>query len=117
MHGAAVSLNRRAHGRGPSGQSGRKYTMPLTPALLVAAVLAGADGKAGPHQPPFATVDLDRNESQEVRLADGTRAKVKLLAVEDARDSLRSALRLARVRVEINGCKVTLASGNYRLPE
>jgi murein DD-endopeptidase MepM/ murein hydrolase activator NlpD len=90
--------------------------MPLTSALLVAAVLAGAGGKEEPHQPPFATVDLDRDESQEVRLADGTRAKVRLLGVEETRDSLRSALRLARVRVEINGTTTTLTSGNYRLP-
>src|SRR5262245_43573418 len=90
--------------------------MPLTPALLVAAVLAGAGARDEPARPPFATVDLDRNESGEVRLADGATAKVRLLDVEETRDSLRSAVRLARVRVEINGRTVTLVSGNYRLP-
>jgi murein DD-endopeptidase MepM/ murein hydrolase activator NlpD len=90
--------------------------MPLTPALLVAAVLAGAAGKEEPAKPLFATVDLDRNESREVRLPGGATAKVRLLGVEETRDSLRSALRQARVRVEINGRPVTLTSGNYRLP-
>jgi murein DD-endopeptidase MepM/ murein hydrolase activator NlpD len=90
--------------------------MPFTPALLAAAVLAGADGNEGPRKPLFYTVDLDRNESREVRLADGTRARVKLLDVEETRDSLRSAVRLARVRVEINDSPATLTSGNYRLP-
>jgi len=90
--------------------------MPLTPALLVAAALAGAGAKEEPAKPPFSAVDLDRNEFREVRLADGARAKVRLLDVEETRDSLRSALRLARVRVEINGRTLTLTSGNYRLP-
>ena len=90
--------------------------MQLTSALLSAAILVGANDKADPHKPLFSTVDLDRNESQEVQLADGTRAKVKLLDVEETRDSLRSAVRLARVRVEINGSRLTLTSGNYRLP-
>jgi hypothetical protein len=90
--------------------------MRLASALLVAAVLAGADDKEGLLKPLFVTVDLDRNESQEMRLADGARAKVKLLDVEETRDSLRFALRLARVQVEINGSKTTLVSGNYQLP-
>src|SRR5262245_30619748 len=79
-------------------------------------MLAGADGNGEPRQSPFATVDLDRNESADVRLPDGSKARVKLLDVEETRDSLRSALRLARVKVEINGRTTTLVSGNYRLP-
>ena len=90
--------------------------MQLTSALLVAAVLAGADDKEEPLKPLFVTVDLHRNEPQEVRLPDGTSAKIKLLDVEETRDSLRSALRLARVKVEINGTTTTLTSGNYQLP-
>jgi murein DD-endopeptidase MepM/ murein hydrolase activator NlpD len=90
--------------------------MPPAAALLVAAVLAGADGKGEPRQPSFATVDLDRNESRKVQLADGTWAHVEILDVEETRDSLRSAVRLARVRVKINGSTMALESGNYRLP-
>src|SRR5438309_3872777 len=94
----------------------RSYAMQLIPALFVAAILAGADGKEKPHQALFSTVDLDRNESQTVRLADGTKALVKLLDLKETRDSLRSALRQARVKAEINGRTLTLMSGNYRLP-
>jgi murein DD-endopeptidase MepM/ murein hydrolase activator NlpD len=90
--------------------------MQLMAALVIAALLAGAGGKEEPRQPLFATVDLDRNESQQVPLTDGTRAKVKLLAVEETRDSLRSAIRQARVKIDINGRTITLTSGNYRLP-
>ena len=40
-------------------------------------------------QPLFRTVDLNRGELQEVELADGKEVKVKLLDVQEERDSLR----------------------------
>src|SRR5262249_55512150 len=82
-------------------------------AVLVAVVVIGADE---PKKPLFATVDLDRGETVEVRLADGSNAKVKLVEIKETRDSLREALRRADVTVEINGRTTTLTSGNYRLP-
>jgi hypothetical protein len=54
------------------------------------------------HKPLRRTVDLDRGESQLVDLADGTRARMKLLDVEEERDSVRPAIRQDRVKVEIN---------------
>lgn len=90
--------------------------MSFTPALLIAAFVVGADGPDNLQKPLFATVDLDRGESREVPLTDGTKVTVKLIDVEETRDSLRSALRLARVKIEINGKSTTLTSGNYRLP-
>jgi hypothetical protein len=57
--------------------------------------LAGFNGAEGPRKPLFVVVDLDRNEAREIRRADGTKAQVKLLDVEEIRDSLRSALRQA----------------------
>src|SRR5262245_46345185 len=68
-------------------------------------------------KPLLRTVDLDRGESRVVELADGTRARVKLIDVEEERDGVRSAIRQARVRVEVNGEETTLVSANYRLPE
>src|SRR5262249_10652959 len=44
------------------------------------------------------------------------KARIKLVDVKETRDSVRSALREAHVKVEINGNVVTLVSGNYRLP-
>jgi len=82
-------------------------------AVLVAAVLIGA---VEPKKPLFATVDLDRGETVEVRLPDGGKATVKVVQIRETRDSLREALRRADVTVEINGRKTTLTSGNYRLP-
>ena len=65
--------------------------------FLVAAVLIGADEKKNPL---FATVDLDRGETVQVRLPDGGKATVKLLEIKETRDSLREALRRAEVTVD-----------------
>src|SRR5438093_279369 len=83
--------------------------------LLVALSPAVAPGEEV-RKPLFRTVDLDRGEQQEVELSDGVKVKVKLVEVEEARDTLRSALRQARVKVEVNGVPVALVSANYRLP-
>lgn len=61
-------------------------------------------------------VDLDVNESQEVELADRTRASVKLLSLKETRDPLRNAVREALVTIELNGRSLILTSANYHLP-
>ena len=66
--------------------------------------------------PLFRVVDLNRGEAGQITLSDGKKVNIKLLEVDETRDAVRSAVRLARVSVEINGRKVTLDSGNYRLP-
>ncbi|PYI79703.1 MAG: hypothetical protein DME26_22955, partial [Verrucomicrobia bacterium] len=71
-------------------------------ALLVIPILSGALAAAEPHQPLFRTVDLNIGETQEVKVSDGTTTKVKLLDVMELRDSVRSAIRRARVKIEIN---------------
>jgi murein DD-endopeptidase MepM/ murein hydrolase activator NlpD len=90
--------------------------MQLTQALFIVAILSRGEGSEKASQPLFSTVDLDRNETQTVPLGNGTKVQVKLLDVEETRDSLRTALRQARVKIEINGRTLTLTSGNYRLP-
>lgn len=67
-------------------------------------------------KPLVRTVDLNVGESQEVELANGKKATVKLLDLKETRDDLRNAIRIAEVTVEVNGLKVTLISANYRLP-
>ena len=91
--------------------------MQLVLTLLVALPVAQpAVQDHAAHKPLLRTIDLDRGESRLVELADGTRARVKLLDVEEERDGVRSAIRQARVRVEVNGRATTLISANYRLP-
>src|SRR5947207_6700679 len=62
------------------------------------------------------SVDLDAGESQEVELANRTRVRVKLLTVDEMRDAMRSAVRQARVRVELNGQSLVVTSATYHLP-
>lgn len=63
-----------------------------------------------------AAVDLQLGQQAEVKLCDGTSAKVKLLSVEEKRDSIRNALRGALVTVEVNGQQVALECATYHLP-
>ena len=88
--------------------------MVLTMASLHHGALFGAEPPA--RQPLFRVTDLNVGESQLLKLSDGSQANVKLLRIEETRDALRSALRLARVKVEVNGVIETIESGNYRLP-
>lgn len=67
-------------------------------------------------QPLFRVVDLDVSAPERVRIADGKSVTVKLLSTSETRDRVRSAIRDARVDVEINGARATLSCGNYRLP-
>src|SRR3954462_1038279 len=91
--------------------------MPLVFALLAVVSVAPPAGQADtPRKPLLRTVDLDRGESQVVELSDGTKARVRLLDVEEDRDGVCSAIREARVKVEVNGRSSTLVSANYRLP-
>src|SRR5213594_82371 len=61
-------------------------------------------------------VDLDVNEAQEVELANGAKARVKLLRLDEKRDALRYAVRQARVQIELNGQSLVLTSATYHLP-
>lgn len=86
--------------------------------VLLAPLLAVADEIPRPTRPaPFVAVDLSLGESQQVTLADGKSLSVKLLDVNEQRDSLRGAVRQAEVKVEVNGETIKLESANYRLPQ
>src|SRR5262245_22443427 len=66
--------------------------------------------------PLFRVVDLNRGEGAQVTLSDGKKVNIRLIEVDETRDAIRSAVRLAQVSVEVDGRKLTLDSGNYRLP-
>src|ERR1035441_10710696 len=68
-------------------------------------------------QPLFRVVDLDVGATERVQLSDGKSATVRLLSTGETRDRVRSAIRDARVDVEINGASATLSCGNYRSEE
>lgn len=51
-----------------------------------------------------------------LRLFHGKTVDVKVLGLEETRDELRSAIRRALVKVEVNGQPLTLTSATYHLP-
>lgn len=67
-------------------------------------------------EPTLRTLELNLGETQSVELADGSHAKVKLVALHERRDTFRDAVREARVTVEVNGTSLVLTSANYNLP-
>lgn len=77
---------------------------------------AGAMPPEPTREPRVRVIDLDIGQSQDVRLADGSTAAVKLVDLHEYLDSIRGAVRRAVVRVEINGRPITLDVGNYNLP-
>jgi murein DD-endopeptidase MepM/ murein hydrolase activator NlpD len=89
----------------------------LALALPPAAGVAGGVKDAPALPEPMRTLDLNRGETQNVVLADGTKVTVKLLDLKETRDPLRDAVRRAEVTVAIDGQPVTLVSANYRLPQ
>lgn len=68
-------------------------------------------------EPTVRSVDLKIGETAEVTLADGKRAKVKLLDLKEKVDSMAAAVREAKVQVEVNGQQAWLTSANYNLPQ
>ncbi len=84
--------------------------------VLVGLSTAFAAPSAPTREPLRRAVDLSVGESQDVRLADGSTVRVKLVDLKETVDSIRGAVRAARVRVEVNGTPVTLGAGNYNLP-
>jgi len=91
---------------------------PLLSGVLLIACAAGlsAAQPAPTAAPLVRVVDLSVGESAEVTLCDGTKVQVQLLDLKESRDSVRDAVREARVRVAIDGRKVWLTSANYNLP-
>lgn len=83
--------------------------------LIFAQAVFGAE--SGPKMEPLARViDLAIGETQTVKLANGASATVELASLKERRDSLRDAIREARVEVIVNGTAATLVAANYQLP-
>jgi murein DD-endopeptidase MepM/ murein hydrolase activator NlpD len=61
-------------------------------------------------------VDMNVGESTTVVLHGGATAKLRLLDRNEVRDTVRNAVRQARIRMEINGQEADLECANYRLP-
>ena len=60
--------------------------------------------------------DIDIGETQQLKLTNGTTAEVTLVAIKDSVDRLNSAVRAAKVEIDVNGQTAMLYTGNYNLP-
>jgi murein DD-endopeptidase MepM/ murein hydrolase activator NlpD len=81
-------------------------------ALLLLLPLAAAPEDQILHR----TFDLSLGEAAEGELPGGQRVRLKLLDLEEMADDVNGAVRLAKVKVEVNGEATILTSGNYNLP-
>ncbi|MDO5566643.1 MAG: peptidoglycan DD-metalloendopeptidase family protein, partial [Planctomycetia bacterium] len=61
-------------------------------------------------------VELNIGETQKVKLSDGSSVNLKLISINERKDSVIGAIRLVDVMVEINGHPLALTSGDYSLP-
>jgi len=93
-----------------------KSRLPAFLALLFLSAALVAAASAPTREPTLRVVDLALGEAQDVTLSDGATVRVKLLDLREDRDTINRAVRLARVKVEVDGRELTLESGNYRLP-
>ena len=94
--------------------------MKLTTALLLCCLISARIQAELPQPtltPTLRVVDLMIGESAQIKLADGSVAKVKLLDVQEKRDSMAKAVREAKVKVEVNGIGAWITSANYNLPQ
>jgi len=83
---------------------------------ILACILAASAPAAEKIIPLVRTVDMDVGQTQKVTLHDGTEVTVTLLELNEKRDSVRNAVRMAQVKVKVNGKTVTLISSTYHLP-
>jgi len=84
--------------------------------LATTACSATAEPVAPIRRVNLETLDLDAGETRDLTLADKTKCRVKLISVSETRDPMRSAVREALVRLEVNGRSLTLTSATYHLP-
>ena len=84
--------------------------------ILAFSQVIHADDFKSDMTPILRVVDLKLGEKQEVALADGSKATLRLLAVTSRRETVLGMICRSSATLEVNGETVTLDSGNYRLP-
>ncbi|HZK80837.1 MAG TPA: PKD domain-containing protein [Humisphaera sp.] len=97
------------------------FPFKLKSILLALAFLSSYPATAPAIEPPtrdpiLRTVDLDLGQSADVTFSTGVKAIVKLLELQERRDSMSDAIRDAKVKVEVNGKSLWVNCANYNLP-
>jgi len=93
------------------------HPQPLALLFCIVVSILHADLPKPTIEPTLRAIDLKIGEAAEVTLADGKKANVKLLDVQEKLDSMSAAVREARVLIEVNGKQAWLTSANYNLPQ
>ena len=65
----------------------------------------------------FQSFDMNCGETATVEWRNKKKTTVTLHKISERRDAIRHAVRSARADIEINGQKMSLTVGNYRLPQ
>ena len=94
----------------------RRPALALAVAALAVSRLLVAAPPEPTRQPIRRVADLNIGETQELQLANGAKATVRLVDVSVQRDRMSEAVRSAKVQVEVNGTPVTLGCATYNLP-
>src|SRR5262249_119368 len=110
LHGLALRMK---HAGSPGVRAFRRSTMSRHAGIVTLFFglffVAGAEPPLPTKAPLVRVVDLKIGESQEVELANQKKVMVKLLDLQETCDDVRSAVRAARVKVEVDGTPITLA--------
>ncbi len=62
------------------------------------------------------TAELNIGETQDIKINNGENVRLSLSGIQLIRDSIRGAIRDARVMITVNGQPAALSFGNYNLP-
>jgi murein DD-endopeptidase MepM/ murein hydrolase activator NlpD len=92
------------------------FMVPLLLSLIILNGLAPCCVREAQVAPIRVVAELDIGETQEVILSNDDQVRLTLLEISVERDSLRHAIRSAKVKVSINGEEAILSCGNYNLP-
>ena len=112
---------RSQRGRGPYEKAKQMKTHECVISLMLflcqGTAVCGANEYPVTIEPLVRVVDLDLGESASVSLSDGSQATIKLLDLQETRDSVSNAVRRAEVTVEVNGERGKLVSATYHRPQ
>lgn len=89
-----------------------RFAALLAGGFLISSTVFSADT----FPPRHVTVDLKPNESRTVTLTDGSKAEVELIELDESRDTVRNAVRSARVKLKIGTEDLVVAAIPYSLP-
>jgi len=84
--------------------------------LILSCLLVPTPISAAAIEPLVHVVDLNVGETHEITLHNGYKATVTLIELNEKHDSVRNAVRMAQVKVKVNGQTVSLISSTYHLP-